>query len=147
MLKNRAVDDIKSGKVFDQYQGLNFLRLLGQIDGTLLSSIKKNLIKNDSILVKVINYCSSRGTAVTNTVIKTRYVNFERVNEFINVDEAYHRINDDYINTEDFLLLPEDDQMSAIAFKLLKEDVGSENVSERPISEEVIKKTLEQMKK
>ena len=145
VFKNRAVDAIESGKVFNQYQGLNFLWLLGLIDSALLASIKKIIIKNDSILAKVINYCASRGTAVTNTVIKTRYVNFERVNEFIDVDEAYRRICD-YIKTEEFFLLPEDDQMSAMAFKLLKEGADSESVSEKFISEEVIKKTLELMR-
>lgn len=72
-------------------------------------------------------------------------MNFERVNEFIDVDEAYRRICD-YIKTEEFFLLPEDDQMSAMAFKLLKEGADSESVSEKFISEEVIKKTLELMR-
>lgn len=104
VFKNRAVDAIESGKVFNQYQGLNFLWLLGLIDSALVATIKKTIIKSDSILTIVINYCASRGTAVTNTFIKTRYVNFERVNEFIDVDEAYRRICD-YIKTEEFLFL------------------------------------------
>ena len=89
--------------------------MLGSVDVELTEKIKKSLISDDISLIKVISYCTSRGTVAIKIVEKTRDVNRQTIGEFIDVDEAYRRIKT-FVATSKFGLLPEDDQMNAIAF-------------------------------
>ena len=60
-------------------------------------------------LVKVISCCTSRGRMVVGLVVKTRQVDKKSLNEFIDVEEAYQRI-DAFITTRGFLQLPIEEQ-------------------------------------
>lgn len=92
IFKSRAVEAIDSGNALKQHRGLNFLWMLGNIDAELAKEIKESLISDDISLVKVISYCTSRGTVETKIVEKMRDVNRQTIGEFIDVDEAYRRI-------------------------------------------------------
>ena len=145
IFKSRAVEAIDSGAALKQYQGLNFLWMLGKVDAELAENIKKTLISDDISLIKVISYCTSRGTVATKIVEKTRDVNRQTIGEFIDVDEAYRRIKT-FVVTSQFVLLPEDDQMNAISFILATEQTPSESVMGNCIAEDAITKALNQLR-
>lgn len=145
IFKSRAVKAIDSGNALKQHQGLNFLWMLGNVDVELAEKIKKSLISDDISLIKVISYCTSRGTVATKIVEKTRDVNRQTIGEFIDVDEAYRRIKT-FVVTSQFGLLPEDDQMNAIAFILVTERTPSESAMGNCISEAVITKALNRLR-
>lgn len=145
IFKDRAVDAIDSGAALRQYQGLNFLWILGQIDAELAEDKKKFLISDDTSLVKVIGYCTSRGTVATKMIAKTRDVNRKAIGEFIDVDEAYRRIKA-FVGTSQFFSLPKDDQMNTMAFILVAERTPSGAVMENCIAEDAIIKVLNQLR-
>ena len=146
IFKRRAIDAIDSGSAFRQRHGLNFLWLLGQVDTEFATSKKKSIITDDISLIKVISYCTSLGTVTTKVVAKTRDVNLQAIEEFINVDEAYHRVKT-FVATDQFHLLPKDDQVNAIAFILIMEKIGDGSALENCIAEDTVIKMLEQLKK
>lgn len=145
IFKRRAVDAIDSGLALRQHHGLNFLWILEQIDAELVANKKKSIITDDVSLVKVISYCTSRGTVATKIVAKTLNVKRQAIGEFIDIDEAYQRIKT-FVATDQFLLLPKDDQMNAIAFVLVTERFGSKSVTENCVVEDDVIKMLEQLK-
>lgn len=145
IFKSHAVDAIDSGTALRQYQGLNFLWMLEQIDADLAANKKKLLVSDDASLVKVISYCTSRGTVATKMVAKTRNVNRKAIEEFIDVDAAYQRIKR-FAVTNQFFLLPGDDQMNAIAFILITERTPPMSIMENCIAEDAIVKALKQLK-
>ncbi|MCI5957172.1 MAG: KAP family NTPase [Clostridiales bacterium] len=146
IFKSRAVDAIDSGAALRQHQGLNFLWLLGQIDADFVANKKKLLVSDDVSLVKVVSYCTSRGTMAAKMVEKTRNVNRETIGEFIDVNEAYRRIKG-FSVTSQFFSLPKDDQMNAIAFILITERTPSVPIMENCIAEDAIVKALNQLEK
>ena len=145
IFKNRALDAIDSGEALKQYQGLNFLWLLGQIDEELVVSIKKSLISDDISLVKVISYCTTRASIAIKMVTKARGVNKETLREFIDVNEAYQRIKR-FVVTSQFFTIAKDDQMNAVAFILMIERNPSPSIAENNIAEENIEKALIQLR-
>ena len=78
-------------------------------------------------------------------VIKMRNVNRQAIGEFIDVDQAYQRIQT-FAATSQFNLLSDDDQMNAMAFILVTKRVTSEPVMENCIAEDDIVKELKQRK-
>ena len=50
-------------------------------------------VTDDISLVKVISYCTSRGKTIVRIVVETRQVNKETLSEFIDVEDAYSRMN------------------------------------------------------
>lgn len=145
IFKNRALDAIDSREALKQYQGLNFLWLLGQIDEELVVSIKKSLISDDISLVKVISYCTTRASIAIKMVTKARGVNKETLREFIDVNEAYQRIKR-FVVTSQFFTIAKDDQMNAVAFILMIERNPSPSIAENNIAEENIEKALIQLR-
>lgn len=145
IFKSRAVEEIDSGAALKHPQGLNFFWMLGKIDAELTRSIKEHLISDDISLIKVISYCTSRGTVATKIVTKTRSVDRHTLEEFIDVDEAYQRIKA-FVVTSQFTLLPEDDQMNAMAFIRVAERTSSGSPMENCIAEDTIAKALNQLK-
>ncbi len=111
-----------------------------------LSDIKNSLISDDASLVKVISYCTSRGIAATlKSLTKTRTVKGESLGEFIDVDEAYQRI-EQFVGTSQFFQLPKDDQMNAVAFILISERTESAltgPMRDNGIAEDIVLKKLE----
>lgn len=144
IFKIRAVEALDSGDALRQYQGLNFLWMLGQIDAELVANKKKSIIADNVSLIKIISYCTSRGTVIARTGLKMRDVNQNAVEEFIDVDEAYRRVKA-FVATSQFYLLPKDDQMNAIAFILIIERTGSESILEDGIAEDSVIRVLDQL--
>lgn len=144
IFKTRAIDAIDSGDVFKQHQGLSFFWMLGQIDVELAARKKKLLISDDISLVKVISYCTSRGSVTTKTITKTRDVNRKTIEEFIDVNEAYRRIKS-FVTTNEFFSLSKDDQMNAMAFIFVSERRPSSPIMENCVAEDVIVKELNQL--
>ena len=141
----RAVEAVRSGDALKQHYGLSFLWMLEKVDAKTAENIKKTLITDDISLIKVISHCTSRSTMTTKKVIKMRNVNRQAIGEFIDVDEAYQRIQT-FAATSQFNLLSDDDQMNAMAFILVTKRVTSEPVMENCIAEDDIVKELKQRK-
>jgi hypothetical protein len=144
IFKSRAIAAIDSGAALKQHQGLNFLWMLGQIDAELVANKKKLLVSDDASLVKIVSYCTSRGTVATKMVTKTRSVSRKVIEEFIDVNEAYQRIKK-YSVTSQFFLLPKEDQINAIAFILITERTPSVSTMDNSIAEDTILKALNQL--
>ena len=118
--------------------------MLGQIDAELVANKKKSIIADNVSLIKIISYCTSRGTVIARTGLKMRDVNQNAVEEFIDVDEAYRRVKA-FVATSQFYLLPKDDQMNAIAFILIIERTGSESILEDGIAEDSVIRVLDKL--
>lgn len=146
LFKSRCIEAIDSGAALSQYKGLSFLWLLSQVDGKLAKRIKETLVTDDISLVKVISCCTSHGRMVVGLVVKTRQVDKKSLNEFIDVEEAYQRI-DAFVTTRGFLQLPIEEQKDVIAFIVtMKKDENNSQI-DGPIAEDIIKEKLEKITK
>lgn len=138
----RAEEAISSGEALTQHRGLDFLWLLGKIDGEKAEEIKKSLVTDDVSLVKVVSYCTSLSTEESaKIVVHKRHVNLKALGEFIDVDEAKRRVRE-FLGTPRFFELPKDDQRNAIALVLMPEKRTEEGVIPAGVSEEAIDKEL-----
>lgn len=144
IFKTRAINALDSGAALNQHHGLNFLWMLGQIDAELVANKKRVLVSDDISLVKVISYCTSRGTVATKIVERTRDVDQKTLEGFIDINEAYRRIKS-FTATSQFFSLPKDDQMNAVAFILITERTPSASIMENCIAENTIVKALNQL--
>lgn len=144
IFKKRAIETLESGSALDRYNGLNFLWMLGKIDPELVASKKKSIITDEISLVRVLSYCTSNGKVSGRITSKTWQVNLKNIEEFIDVDEAYQRIQA-YVTTNNFLTLSEDDQMNVTAFLLTMEKKSENGIMENHIVEESIQKELRKL--
>ena len=146
LFKSRCIEAIDSGAALSQYKGLSFLWMLSQVDEKLAKRIKETLVTDDISLVKVISCCTSHGRMVVGLVVKTRQVDKKSLNEFIDVEEAYQRI-DAFVTTRGFLQLPIEEQKDVIAFIMtMKKDENNSQI-DGPIAEDIIKEKLEKITK
>lgn len=146
IFKTRAIEAIHSGAALRQYQGLNFLWMLGKLEEDLTEKLKKSIISDDISLIKVLNFCTSLGIESTGVITaKTRNVNLQTIEEFIDIDKAYRRIKS-LVTTSQFFTLPEYDQMNAIAFILVTERESPESEMGNSISEYIIENELKHLK-
>lgn len=146
IFKKRSIEAIDSRLVLQQYNGLNFLWMLGQIDAELAKEKKKTIITDDFSLLKIIDYCVSKGSVASISIEKIRKVNKRALEEFIDVNEAYRRIKE-YMETEEFYKSPEDEKISAMTFTLVMENTNSEATMEDSVSEEIAMRALRQVAK
>ena len=146
IFKKRSIEAIDSRLVLQQYNGLNFLWMLGQIDAELAKEKKKTIITDDFSLLKIIDYCVSKGSVASVSIEKIRKVNKRALEEFIDVNEAYRRIKE-YMETEEFYKSPEDEKISAMTFTLVMENINSEATMEDSVSEEIAMRALRQVAK
>lgn len=135
----RAEETISSGEALSQYRGLDFLWMLGKIDGEKTEEIKKSFVTDDVSLVKVVSYCTSLGAEAAKIVVQKRHVNLKLLGEFIDVDEAKRRVRE-FLGTPRFFELPKDDQRNAIALVLMPEKQTEDGVIPTGVSEEAIDK-------
>lgn len=142
VFKSRCIDAIDSGTALSQYGGLNFLWMLSQLDEELVKHIKETLVTDDISLAKVISYCTSRGKTAVRLVVETRQVNKETLSEFIDVEEAYSRI-DVFVTTREFLLLPKETQKDVIAFLIAMASNKNGSPTEGLVAEEIIQEELQ----
>lgn len=142
IFKIRAEEAISSGEALTQHRGLDFLWLLGKMDGEKAEEIKKSLVTDDVSLAKVVSYCTSLSTEESaKIVVQKRHVNLKALGEFIDVDEAKRRVRE-FLGTPRFFELPKDDQRNAIALVLMPEKRTEEGVIPAGVSEEAIDKEL-----
>lgn len=118
--------------------------MLSQLDEELVKHIKETLVTDDISLAKVISYCTSRGKTAVRLVVDTRQVNKKTLNEFIDVEEAYSRI-DAFVTTRKFLLLSDEVQKDVVAFLIAKTRNNESGLTEGFIAEETIKEELQKI--
>ena len=116
--------------------------MLSQLDKELVKRIKETLVTDNISLAKVISYCTSRGKTAVRLVVETRHVNKETLSEFINVEEAYSRI-DVFATTREFLLLPKEIQKDVIAFLIVMASNKMSSPTEGLVAEEIIQGELQ----
>lgn len=139
-----SFESLDSGNVFKQHNGLNFLWMLERLDSEFASNKKKDIIKDNYSLIKVIGYCTSHGTTASRSVSKIWTINPNAIKEFVDIDEAERRV-DAFTKTKEFFSLSRADQMDALAFLIfMKQDV-SESIVENNISEDDILKELNKL--
>ena len=115
--------------------------ILGQIDSELAASKKKSIITDEISLIRVIGYCTSHGKVSGRITSKTWQVNLKSIEEFIDIDEAYQRIQA-FVSTNNFRALSEDDQMNVMAFLLTMEIKPKDGIMENHLVEESLKREL-----
>ena len=145
IFKARGVEALDSGKALEQYNGLNFLWKLEQIDPEIVANKKKLIIVDDISLIRVITYCTSHGSRAGRIVSKTWGVNLKAIEEFIDIEDAYQRVCI-FLNSAKFLELIKEEQMDAVAFLISKENSGEQSVMGNHIVEEAIQKRLDDLK-
>jgi Predicted P-loop ATPase len=144
IFKRRALETLESETALEKYNGLNFLWILEQIDPELTASKKKAIITDEISLVKVLSYCTLHGMVSGRTTSKTWQVDLKTIEEFIDVDEAYRRIQT-FVTTNNFLSLPEDEQMDIAAFLLTMEKKPENEIIKNRIVKESIQKELHKL--
>ena len=141
IFKNRVIEELDSKKALDEYNGLNFFWMLGNIDKDLASMKKKELVTDTHSLVKVVRYCLSRGVASIGRGSHNIW-NLQKATlaEFVDPQAAYNQMKA-FVNTTDFLTLSKSDQISVVAFCLLMEKKDSE-LQDNCVLEESINREL-----
>lgn len=145
VFKSRCIDAIDSGTALSQYGGLNFLGMLSLLDEELVRNIKETLVTDDISLAKVISYCTSRGKTAVRLVVETRQVNRETLSEFIDVEEAYSRM-DVFVTTHEFLILSKETKKDVVAFLIaMRENKETSQTQEGFVAEEIINEELQKI--
>ena len=144
VFKSRCINAIDSGAALSQYGGLNFLWMLSQLDEELVKHIKETLVTDDTSLAKVISYCTSRGKTAVRLVVETRQVNKETLSEFIDVEDAYSRMNV-FVTTHEFLLLLKETKKDVVAFLIAVRRSKETSQTEGFVAEEIINEELQKI--
>ena len=144
VFKSRCINAIDSGAALSQYGGLNFLWMLSQLDEELVKHIKETLVTDDTSLAKVISYCTSRGKTAVRLVVETRQVNKETLSEFIDVEDAYLRMNV-FVTTHEFLILSKETKKDVVAFLIAMRRNKETSQTEGFVTEEIIIEELQKI--
>jgi len=144
VFKSRCINAIDSGAALSQYGGLNFLWMLSQLDEELVKHIKETLVTDDISLAKVISYCTSRGKTAVRLVVETRQVNKETLSEFIDVEDAYSRMNV-FVTTHEFLILSKETKKDVVAFLIAMRRNKETSQTEGFVAEEIINGELQKI--
>ena len=144
VFKSRCINAIDSGAALSQYGGLNFLWMLSQLDEELVKHIKETLVTDDTSLAKVISYCTSRGKTAVRLVVETRQVNKETLSEFIDVEDAYSRMNV-FVTTHEFLILSKETKKDVVAFLIAMRRNKETSQTEGFVAEETINEELQKI--
>ena len=144
VFKSRCINAIDSGAALSQYGGLNFLWMLSQLDEELVKHIKETLVTDDTSLAKVISYCTSRGKTAVRLVVETCQVNKETLSEFIDVEDAYSRMNV-FVTTHEFLLLLKETKKDVVAFLIAVRRSKETSQTEGFVAEEIINEELQKI--
>lgn len=144
VFKSRCINAIDSGAALSQYGGLNFLWMLSQLDEELVKHIKETLVTDDTSLAKVISYCTSRGKTAVRLVVETRQVNKETLSEFIDVEDAYSRMNV-FVTTHEFLILSKETKRDVVAFLIAMRRNKETSQTEGFVTEEIINEELQKI--
>lgn len=104
-----------------------------------------SLITDDTSLAKVISACTSRGSTLGKIVVKTRKVDLKYLEEFVNLDEAYNRI-EKFVETDSFTHLTEDEKLNTILFLKTAKQQNKEDSFFDGVPEDALADWLEQTK-
>ena len=144
VFKSRCINAMDSGAALSQYGGLNFLWMLSQLDEELVKHIRETLVTDDTSLAKVISYCTSRGKTAVRLVVETRQVNKETLSEFIDVEDAYSRMNV-FVTTHEFLILSKETKKDVVAFLIAMRRNKETSQTEGFVAEEIINEELQKI--
>lgn len=145
IFKSRAIDAIDSKSVLNSANALSLFWMLQNIDPDMAKSKKASLITDDTSLAKVISACTSRGSTLGKIVVKTRKVDLKYLEEFVNLDEAYNRI-EKFVETDSFTHLTEDEKLNTILFLKTAKQQNKEDSSFGGVPEDALADWLEQTK-
>ena len=101
-------------------------------------------VTDDISLVKVISYCTSRGKTIVRIVVETRQVNKETLSEFIDVEDAYSRMNV-FVTTYEFLILSKETKKDVVAFLIARRRNKETSQTEGFVAEEIINEELQKI--
>lgn len=145
IFKSRAIDAIDSKSVLNSANALSLFWMLQNIDPDMAKSKKASLITDDTSLAKVISACTSRGSTLGKIVVKTRKVDLKYLEEFVNLDEAYNRI-EKFVATDSFTYLTEDEKLNTILFLKTAKQQNKEDSFFGGVPEDALADWLEQTK-
>lgn len=145
IFKSRAIDAIDSKSVLNSANASSLFWMLQNIDPDMAKSKKASLITDDTSLAKVISACTSRGSTLGKIVVKTRKVDLKYLEEFVNLDEAYNRI-EKFVETDSFTHLTEDEKLNTILFLKTAKQQNKEDSSFGGVPEDALADWLEQTK-
>lgn len=143
VFEKRAKEALDSRIIFSQHNGLNFLWLLDKLDTKFVTEKKKELIKDETSLIKGISYCTGHGTTATGYISsETWNTDMNRLSEFIDVNDAYQCICS-YISRGNYYRIPKENRKDVIAFIIAIEQNLDED---RHVYERMIKEKMKKMK-
>ena len=145
IFKSRAIDAIDSKSVLNSANASSLFWMLQNIDPDMAKSKKASLITDDTSLAKVISACTSRGSTLGKIVVKTRKVDLKYLEEFVNLDEAYNRI-EKFVATDSFTHLTEDEKLNTILFLKTAKQQNKEDSFFDGVPEDALADWLEQTK-
>lgn len=145
IFKSRAIDAIDSKSVLNSANASSLFWMLQNIDPDMAKSKKASLITDDTSLAKVISACTSRGSTLGKIVVKTRKVDLKYLEEFVNLDEAYNRI-EKFVETDSFTHLTEDEKLNTILFLKTAKQQNKEDSFFGGVPEDALADWLEQTK-
>lgn len=146
IFKDRAFFALETREAVDQYQGLRFLWLLGQIDPDGCEAAKRKIVEDEFSLIRVIGQCTTRGAAATYFEVKTRSIRLDLLENYVELEKAKEMV-DQYIATDDFWRLSEEDKLNTVAFLFAMEQKESEKEMEENIPDDILLKELKELAK
>lgn len=90
-------------------------------------------------------YINHRGSTLGKIVVKTRKVDLKYLEEFVNLDEAYNRI-EKFVATDSFTHLTEDEKLNTILFLKTAKQQNKEDSFFDGVPEDALADWLEQTK-
>lgn len=146
IFKSRAINAIDSRSILNSANASSLFWMLQNIDPDMAKSKKASIITDDTSLAKVITACTSRGSTLGKIVVKTRKIDLKHLEEFINLDEAYNRI-ENFVETDSFTHLTEDEKLNTILFLKTAKQQNKEDSFFGGVPEDALANWLEQIKR
>lgn len=118
---NRVMDEYESGVILDNPDAMSVIWLLEQIDDEKAKLIQSKIIDSDLSLAKLISATVGHGRGMGNSVFTIWNVHKESIEEYLDIDTAYKRM-EDFSHSNDFRILPEEIRQNIAAFLICMEN-------------------------
>ena len=141
----RVLNELESGELIKKDSLLHILWVADQLNENEIKKLSASMIKTEQDLAYFISSAVSRGKGADKTVFTIWNVDKDSINEYIDIDEAYHRI-DKFVYTNEFMALDNKRQEDIVAFLLLVEKNVVESSAFRGVVIQDINRKLEQIK-
>ena len=115
------MDEYESGVILDNPDAMSVIWLLEQIDDEKAKLIQSKIIDSDLSLAKLISATVGHGKGMGNSVFTIWNVHKESIEEYLDIDTAYKRM-EDFSHSNDFRILPEEIQQNIAAFLICMEN-------------------------